>query len=128
VVKLVRAELQRLVTEPVKGDELKSRQAVLTGNYARDLETNLGFTGEIAKLATYDLPLDTLNKYIPSIDAVTSEAVTDFAKKDLATETSLVIVGKATAFLEPLKKDVPDVRVIEQKNLDLNQPDLTKAK
>ena len=85
-------------------------------------------TGEIAKLATYDLPLDTLNKYIPSIDAVTSEAMTDFAKKDLATRTSLVIVGKATAFLEALKKDVPDVRVIEQKNLDLNQPDLTKAK
>jgi hypothetical protein len=39
-----------------------------------------------------------------------------------------VIVGKATAFLEALKKDVPDVRVIEQKNLDLNQPDLMKAK
>jgi zinc protease len=128
VAQLINTELQSLVTNPVKGEELKSRQAVLTGQYARNLETNLGFAGEVAKLATYDLPLDTLDKYIPSIDAVTSEAVTEFAKKDLATKTSLIIVGKANAFLEALKKDVPGVRVIEQKDLDLNQPDLTKAK
>jgi len=107
---------------------LKSRQAVLTGRYARELETNAGLATEIAKLAAYDLPLDTLNKYIPSIDAVTTEAVTAFAKKELTTKASLIIVGKASAFLEPLKKNVPDVRLIEQKDLDLNQPDLTKAK
>jgi len=128
VASLMRTELQRLVTDPVKGEELKSRQAVLTGRYARELETNAGLATEIAKLAAYDLPLDTLNKYIPSIDAVTTEAVTAFAKKELTTKASLIIVGKASAFLEPLKKNVPDVRLIEQKDLDLNQPDLTKAK
>ena len=128
VASLMEQELQRLVTDPVKGEELKSRQAVLTGRYARELESNLGFAGEVAKLAAYDLPLETLNNYIPSINAVTSDAVTDFARKELATKTSLVIAGNASAFLELLKKKVPDVRVIEQKNLDLNQPDLTKAK
>ncbi len=126
VAELMKTELQDLVNNPVKGEELKSRQAVLTGEYARNLETNRGFAAEVAKLATYDLPLDTLDKYIPSIDAVTSEAVTAFAKKDLATRTSLIVVGKASAFLDQLKKNVPDVRVIEQTNLDLNQPDLTK--
>jgi len=126
VASLMDSELKRLVTEPVKGDELKSRQAVLTGRYARALETNLGLGGEIAKLAAYDMPLDTLNHYIPSIDGVTSDAVTDFAKKELAQKTSLIIVGKASAFLDALKKNTPDVRVIEQKNLDLNLPELTK--
>jgi len=126
VAGLMEEELQRLVTDPVKGEELKSRQAVLTGRYARDLETNLGFASEIARLAAYDLPLDTLDKYIPSINAVTSQAVTDFAKRKLATKPSLVIAGQARAFLDALKKKIPDVRVIEQKNLDLNQPDLTK--
>ena len=38
----------------------------------------------MANLATYDLPLETLDKYIPSINAVTSDAVTEFAKKYLA--------------------------------------------
>ncbi len=128
VAGLMQSELKRLISEPVKGEELKSRQAVLTGRYARNLETNQGIAGEISDVAAYDLPLDTLNQYIPGIDAVTSDSVTAFAKKDLATSASLIVVGKATAFLEPLKKMVPDVEVIEQKDLDLNQATLTKAK
>ncbi len=128
VAGLMESELKRLMSEPVQGDELKSRQAVLTGRYARNLETNRGFVSQISDLATYDLPLDTLDKYIPAIDAVTSEGVTDFAKKYLSEPTSLIIVGKAGDFLEPLKKSFPEVKVIEQKDLDLNQASLTKAK
>jgi zinc protease len=79
-------------------------------------------------LATYDLPLDTLDKYIPSIDAVTTEAVTAFAKEYLARPTSVVIVGKAADFLEALKKNFPEVKLIKQKDLDLNRADLVKAK
>ena len=105
VAKLMAAELEKLVTSPVQGDELKSRQAVLTGGYARNLETNQGFAGEIAELAVYKLPLDTLDKFIPSINAVTSAEVSAFAKSDLATAASTVIVGKAAEFLEALKKD-----------------------
>ena len=115
------------VTDSVKGEELKSRQAVLTGRYARALETNQGFVSAIASLAAYDLPLQTLDEYIPKIDAVTSDAVTAFVKKYLATPTSLIIVGKAAAFLQPLKKNIGDLRVIEQKNLDLNRADLVKS-
>lgn len=126
VAGLMQSELQRLVSEPVKGDELKSRQAVLTGRYARRLETNQGFVSAIAELATYDLPLATLHKYIPSINAVTSDDVTAFAEKNLATPTSLIIAGQASAFLESLKKAYPDVKVIAQKDLDLNRADLAK--
>ncbi len=128
VAGLMESELKGLVSDPVKGEELKSRQAVLTGRYARNLETNRGFVSEISDLATYDLPLATLDKYIPSINGVTSQAVADFASKYLAKPASLIIVGKASAFEEALKKKVPDVKVIEQKNLDLNKADLTKAK
>jgi zinc protease len=126
VAQLVEAELKRMVTDPVAGAELQARKAVLTGGFARNLETNEGFVDKIAELAAYHLPLDTLDKYIPSIDAVTSEEVTDFARKYFAQPTSLVIVGKAGDFLEALKKNFPDVQVIEQKNLDLNQASLTK--
>ncbi len=128
VAEVMQTELQKLVSEPVKGEELKSRQAELTGRYARSLETNQGFVAQIASLAAYDLPLETLDKYIPSINAVTSEAVTNFAQKYLATPTSLVIVGQTGAFLNALKKAYPEVKVIEQKDLDLNRADLVKAK
>jgi zinc protease len=128
VAKLMQIELKRLKSEPVQGDELKSRQAVLTGSYARSLETNGGFVGKISLMIANNLPLDTLNKFIPSINAVTSADVTGFAAKYFDSPPTLIIVGKAAAFLEPLKKDFPDIKVIPTGELDLNRADLTKPK
>lgn len=128
VAGLMKTELKRLHTDPVQGDELKSRKAVLTGAYARNLETNGGFVGKISTMITYDLPLDTLNKFIPSVNAVTTENVSAFAQKYFEAPMSLIIVGKAPEFLEALKKDFPDVKVIPIPELDLNRADLTKPK
>jgi zinc protease len=128
VAGLLQSELKRLGTEPVQGDELKSRQAVLTGGYARNLETNRGLVAQIASLATYDRPLDTVNKFIPAINAITAADVSAFATKYFESPASLIVVGKAPDFLEALKKDFPDIRVIHQTDLDLNRTDLTKAK
>jgi zinc protease len=128
VAGLLESELKRLGTEPVQGDELKSRQAVLTGGYARNLETNRGLVAQIASLATYDRPLDTVNKFIPAINAVTAADVSTFATKYFETPPSLIVVGKAPEFLDALKKDFPEVKVIPQSDLDLNRPDLVKVK
>lgn len=128
VAGLLQSELKRLGTEPVKGEELKSRQAVLTGGYARNLETNRGLVAQIASLVTYNRPLDTVNKFIPTINAITAEDVSAFAAKHFATPPSLVIVGKAPDFLDAIKKDFPAVRVIPHADLDLNRADLVKTK
>src|SRR6266404_5141024 len=128
VATLMQIELKRMRSEPVQGDELKSRQAVITGGYARNLETNTGFVGKISAMITNDLPLDTLNKFIPAINAVTSADVTAFATKYFDTPPSLIIIGKAPEFIEPLKKDFHDVKVIPVPELDLNRAELTKAK
>jgi len=128
VAGLLQSELKRLGTEPVQGDELKSRQAVLTGAYARNLETNRGLVAQITSLVTYDRPLDTVNKFIPTINAITAADVSAFATKYFSTPPSLIIVGKGSEFLEALKKDFPEVRVIPQADLDLNRADLLKAK
>jgi zinc protease len=128
VAKLMQIELKRMKSEPVQGEELKSRQAVLTGAYARNLETNGGFVGKISAMITNDLPLDTLNKFIPAINAITSADVTAFATKYFDAPLSLIIIGKAPDFIEPLRKDFPDVKVIPVPELDLNRADLTKAK
>ena len=128
VAMLLQAELKRFATEPVRGDELKSRQALLTGSYARSMETDVGFASHIAVLAVFSLPLDTLDKFIPSINAITATDVTAFAEKYLASPLSQVVVGKASAFIEPLKRDSPETRVIAQSDLDLNRADLVKKK
>src|SRR5438105_11967197 len=126
VATLLQAELKRFATEPVQGDELKSRQALLTGSYARSMETDLGFASHVSVLAVFNLPLDTLDKFIPSINAITPTEVSAFSDKYLVAPSSLVIVGKASAFIEPLKKDFPDTRIIAQSDLDLNRADLVK--
>lgn len=128
VASLMQTQLTDLVSDPVKGNELRSRQAVLTGEFARNLETNHGFVAALGALATYELPLDTLDKFIPKINAVTTAAVTAFAKNHLSSPASTVIVGKAASFLDALKKTIPGVKVIEQGNLDLNSADLVKTK
>jgi zinc protease len=128
VAGLLQSELKRLGTEPVQGEELKSRQAVLTGGYARNLETNRGLVAQIASLATYDRPLDTVNKFIPAINAITEADVSAFATKYFESPPSLIVVGKAPEFLEALKKDFPEIKVIHQNDLDLNRADLVKAK
>jgi zinc protease len=128
VAGLLQSELKRLITEPVQGDELKARQALLIGEYARGLETNLGFCGAIASLATHNLPLDTLNRFIPSINAVTTKDIAGFAGKYFKKPPGLIIAGKAPAFIAVLKKNVPEVKVIRQDELDLNHPDLVRPK
>jgi zinc protease len=128
VAGLLQIELKRLNTEPVEGKELKSRQAMLTGAYARNLETNRGFVSQVASLVTYDRPMDTLNKFMPTINAITTNDVTAFAAKYFDTPPSLIVVGKAPAFMEALKKDFQDIKVIPQHDLDLNRADLTKVK
>jgi zinc protease len=128
VAMLIKTELKRMKTEPVQGPELKSRQAKLTGDYARSLETNGGYVGKISAMITYDLPLDTINKFIPTINAITGEDVAAFAAKYFDAPAELIIIGKAADFLEPLKKDFPEIRVIPVPELDLNRADLTKAK
>ena len=110
----------------MQGDELKSRQALLAGGYARSMETDLGFASHIAALAVFNLPLDTLNKFIPSINAITPNDVTAFTEKYLTAPLSLVVVGKASAFIDSLKKNSPATRVIAQPELDLNRADLVK--
>jgi zinc protease len=128
VASVMQSELKRLHSEPVEGEELKSRKAMLTGAYARSLETNGGFVGKMSAMITFDLPLDTLNKFIPSINAITPESVSAFAAKYFDSPSSLVIIGKSPAFLEPLQKNFSDVKVIPIPELDLNRADLTKAK
>src|SRR5262249_10215884 len=115
----------RLVDEPGQGEELKSRQAGLTGRYARSLETNEGFADKLGAIAALQLPLDTLNKFIPRVNAVTTEDVTAFARKYFGTPR-FVIAGKAPEFLESLKKDFSDIKVIAQNDLDLNSAELVK--
>ena len=121
VAGLIRAELKRLSTEPIAADYFASRKAVLTGNFARELETNDGYVARVADLALHGLPLDTLAKRIARIESVSEEEVRAFAEKHLSPEAmTIVVVGRAKEVAKGLRAIFPKLEVIPQGELNLD--------
>jgi len=128
VAALLMSELKRLSDEPVADTELTPRKATLIGGFGNSLETNAGLVGQVAALALNNLNLDEINHYISNVQGVTAGDIQKFAGARLgAQQSSIVIVGNASAFLDTLRKQFPDVEVIREADLDLNSPTLRKA-
>jgi zinc protease len=128
VASLLMTEMTRLSSEPVAETELTPRKATLIGGFGRSLETTEGLVGQIASLALYGLDLGDLNRYISSVQAVTPAQVQKFAGSRLGVrDADIIIVGDAKDFIEPLRKQFPEVEVIKRDDLDLNSATLRKA-
>jgi zinc protease len=127
VARLLIGELSRLASAPLPESELTPRQAALAGGFARSLETTDGLASALGALALYGLSLESINTYIPEVSAVKPEDVQRIAGTSLdAREASVIIVGRASEFLEPLRKLFPGVEVIPIADLDLNTSTLRK--
>src|SRR5205085_11159258 len=108
--------------------ELTPRKAALIGGIGRGLETTEGFVGQVASLALYGLNLDESNHYITSVQAVTAAQIQQFAGSRLGVkDADIVIVGDAKDFIEPLRKQFPNVEIIKRDELDLNSATLRKS-
>jgi zinc protease len=127
VASLLVGELTRLSSEPVGDVELTPRKAVLIGGFGRTLETTEGIVAQIASLALYGLDLGEINNYIGSVQSVTSAQIQKFAGSRLGVaDSNIIIVGDAKDFIEPLRKQFPNVEVIKREDLDLNTGSLHK--
>jgi zinc protease len=128
VAALLLSELGRLSSEAITETELTPRKAVLIGNFGRGLETASGLVTQIGALALYGLSLDEINSYIKNVQAVTAGDIQKFAGSRLgAKDASIVIVGKASDFIDELRKQFPNVEVIRESELDLNAASLKKS-
>ncbi|MEA3212235.1 MAG: zinc protease [Chthoniobacter sp.] len=127
VVKLVQTELDRLGSEAVPPDFLVTRQTVLVGGFARELETNTGYVKRIADFAVHDLPLDSLNTYLHRIREVTASEVRAFGARYLSSErVCIVVAGRAQDCAKSLRELFPKLELIPQSELDLDSPTLRK--
>ncbi|HEY6189793.1 MAG TPA: pitrilysin family protein [Pyrinomonadaceae bacterium] len=127
VASLLVSELGRLSSEAITDTELVPRKAVLIGNFGRSLETVGGLVTQIGSLALYGLSLDEINRYISNVQAITAGDIQKFAGARLgAKDASIIIVGKASDFIEELRKQFPNVEVIRESELDLNAASLKK--
>jgi zinc protease len=127
VASLLVGELTRLSSEPVGDTELTPRKAVLIGGFGRTLETTEGIVAQVGSLALYGLNLDEINRYVSNVQAVNAAQIQKFAGSRLGVaDSNIVIVGDAKDFIEPLRKQFPNVEVIKRDELDLNSGSLHK--
>jgi zinc protease len=79
---------------PVSADELAVGVAALTRGYARNFETLDQIARAVAQIALFDLPDDYYSRFVPRIEAVTPEEVTQVAARHLDPDRlTTVIVG-----------------------------------
>jgi zinc protease len=128
VASLTLAEISKLATGDLLDSELSTRKASLLGGFARSMETTGGVVGQFGSLAMFGVPLDEINRYIASVQAIKADDVKSFAASRLnADSTSVVIVGNAKDFLPDLQKRFSNVEVISVADLDLNSASLKKT-
>jgi zinc protease len=116
--------IRSLAESPATDEDLITRKATLTGSFYRAIETVDGITGALAEYVLYDVPLDELRRYAPSIMAVDAESVREFAQRGLVNDDFAVLVGDASRFLPELERTHGNVDVIPGDALDLGSPSL----
>ena len=83
---------------PVTGDELAVGVAALTRGYAKNFETFDQVARAIAQLSLFDLPESFYSEFVPRIEALTPEDVTQAAARHLdPSQLTTLIVGDVDA-------------------------------
>ena len=96
-------EMDRLCTEAVSAETLKSAKSIMSGAFARRLE-NAGTVAQFAyNISKYNLPADYYETYLERLNAITAEDVQAAAKKYLKANNCYISVVGNKDVLEKLK-------------------------
>ena len=98
------AELDTMCGTPPTRDELHAARDYLVGVFPLRFETPPAVVGAIAGLIIHGLPMDELDRYRPTIEAVGAEDVASAASRHIQpSELAVVLVGDADAILPALE-------------------------
>jgi zinc protease len=111
----IMAELRRIRDGVVEEDELATARDYLIGVFPLRFETSAQVAGALGGLVVYGLPDDELDRYRPSIAAVTTDEVLAAASAHLHPDSAVVaIVGDAAKIVGPLRDlGLGEVEVVE---------------
>ena len=98
------AELEKMRAAPPETSELHAARDFLVGVFPLRFETPPAVVGAIAGLLIHGLPMDELDRYRPSIEAVSDADVQGVASRHIKPdELAIVLVGDADAILPGLE-------------------------
>jgi zinc protease len=102
-VKEIRAEIDRIRSEPVTDEELADAKTNILRALPAEFESTSDVVGALANLVAHGLPLDEYATRSARVSAVTKDDVRRVAQKTLAPEAArLVVVGDASVVKEQL--------------------------
>ncbi|HSM33268.1 MAG TPA: pitrilysin family protein [Anaerolineae bacterium] len=100
----IMAELDRIREAPVAPDELDAARDYLVGVFPLRFETSAQVAAALAGLVVHELPDDELDRYRPTIAAVSAEDVRAAAVRHIHPEqASIVVVGDVSRFEPALR-------------------------
>jgi zinc protease len=121
-------EAKKLGAEPITAAELTPREASLTGDYGRAIETSAGLAGVLTSDALHVVDLREVGLYPQQVNAVDPQQARAAASVAVdPAKASLIVVGDAKQFIGKLKARFPNAEVIEASDLDLDAPSLVKG-
>lgn len=94
-LRLMRQTVQEFVDKGPTNEELDAAKKNLTGGFALRIDSNAKIRSNLVTIAFYQLPLDYLDRFIPRVEAVTTEQIRDaFRRRIDAGKMVTVIVGE----------------------------------
>jgi predicted Zn-dependent peptidase len=111
-------ELERMRDAPPESAELHAARDYLVGVFPLRFETPPAVVGAIAGVLIHGLPMDELDRYRPSIEAVSDLDVQGVATRHIRPEElAIVLVGDADAILPSLEAAALGPIVVEREDL-----------
>lgn len=105
-------EMNRLREEPVSAEELSLVKSVITGQFARQLESPQTIANYALNIARYNLPQDYYKTYLEELNSVTAEDIMAMAKKYLTPDNAyILVVGNKGEVAEKLEKFDADGKI-----------------
>jgi zinc protease len=127
VVALIEQQMAAMGAAPVPTDELDTRKAVLVGGFGRTIETTDGIAGLLGDYVLQSVPLGELARYTTRIEGVDPAAVQSASTQLLDPKAaSIVVVGDAKTFIDPLRKIYPTLQLLAEDQVSLDDPTLKK--
>jgi zinc protease len=121
---VVRSTLRGLLESPPQPGELSTRKTNVLGNFARSVETIEGLISTFGEYALYDIGLDEIERFQGAVEAIEAPAVVEFARRYVAPEPSIALVGHADDFVADLERAGHEVERIPFDALDLGNASL----
>jgi predicted Zn-dependent peptidase len=107
------AELEEVQSELIPEEELENAKGKIVGGFALAMEDPSTFAGQLAVRALTGVPIEELNEYLPSIEAVTAEEAQAVAAQYIDAESPIIVVVGNAELLKPQLEEIMPVRAVD---------------